>query len=80
MAVRAKTEFGGHSMTAPLRRVMVRKPAIPMHADDWIAFGYTHPIDQDATERQHDAFRRRDAEILGMALRPGDEQPLPRSG
>jgi N-dimethylarginine dimethylaminohydrolase len=58
MAVRAKTEFGGHSMTAPLRRVMVRKPSIPMHADDWLAFGYTHPIDQETAERQHDAFRR----------------------
>lgn len=59
MAVRARTEFGGHSMTAPLRRVMVRQPAIPMHGADWAAFGYIHPIDQAETERQHEAFRRR---------------------
>lgn len=45
-------------MTAPLRRVMVRKPAVPLDASDWMAFGYTHPIDQAETERQHDAFRQ----------------------
>src|SRR5438128_1266578 len=58
MAVREKTAFGGHSMTAPLRRVMVRKPAMPLHPDDWRAIGYSHPIDQTETERQHEAFRQ----------------------
>jgi N-dimethylarginine dimethylaminohydrolase len=58
MAVHQQTAFGGHSMTAPLRRVMVRKPAAMLHADDWRAFGYTHPVDQAKTERQHEAFRQ----------------------
>jgi dimethylargininase len=49
--------FGGHSMTTTLRTVMVRRPAQPISPDDWRSFGYTHPIDQSETERQHDALR-----------------------
>ena len=56
-------------MTAPLRRVMVRKPAIPMHDDDWRVFGYTHRVDSAETERQHAAFREilagAGAEVIG---------------
>lgn len=51
------TRYGGHSMTATLRTVMVRKPAAALGAGDWSSFGYTHPIDQRETERQHDALR-----------------------
>ncbi len=43
-------------MSAPLRRVMVRRPALALGPDDWSAFGYTHPINQTETERQHAAF------------------------
>ena len=49
--------FGGHSMTATLRSVMVRKPTTPLSANDWQPFGYAHSIDQIETERQHDALR-----------------------
>jgi dimethylargininase len=63
MAQTIAAAYGGHSMTAPLRRVMVRQPAIPLHADDWRTFGYTHPIDQERAARQHAAFR----EILAGA-------------
>jgi dimethylargininase len=48
--------YGGHSMTATLRSVMVRRPAAPLDADNWQPFGYLHPIDHAETERQHDAF------------------------
>jgi dimethylargininase len=46
--------FGGHSMTAPLRSVMVRRPG---QGTDWEAFGYVHPIDQPRAEREHAALR-----------------------
>jgi N-dimethylarginine dimethylaminohydrolase len=46
--------FGGHSMTATLRSVIVRRPGI---GTDWEAFGYLHPIDQAKAEREHAAFR-----------------------
>jgi dimethylargininase len=45
--------FGGHSMTAPLRSVMVRRPG---QGTDWEAFGYVHPIDQSRAEREHSAL------------------------
>ncbi len=48
--------FGGHSMSAPLRRVLVRKPAVPATGDDYAAFGYPRPVDQGAAERQHAGF------------------------
>jgi dimethylargininase len=49
--------FGGHSMSATLRSVMVREPAAPLGPDDWRSFGYTHPVDQRETEREHAALR-----------------------
>lgn len=49
--------FGGHSMTAPLRRVLVRQPAPPATGEEHGPFGYPHPVDHVATERQHAAFR-----------------------
>lgn len=52
-----KRQFGGHSMSATLRTVMVRKPAAVLSVDDWQPFGYLHPIDQAETERQHAALR-----------------------
>jgi dimethylargininase len=53
----AARRFGGHSMTATLRSVLVRRPASPASADEWRAFGYLHPVDHGLTERQHAAFR-----------------------
>ena len=48
--------FGGHSMVAPLRRVIVQRPAPPATPDDWRTFGYTSPVDHAATEAEFDAF------------------------
>jgi dimethylargininase len=45
--------YGGHSMTAPLRSVMVRRPG---RGTDWEAFGYVHPVDQAQAEREHAAL------------------------
>jgi dimethylargininase len=46
------SDFGVASMTAPLRRVLVRRPAT---AGDWDAAGWRVP-DPVALERQHEAF------------------------
>jgi N-dimethylarginine dimethylaminohydrolase len=46
------TDFGVASMTAPLRRVLVRRPAT---AGDWEAAGWRVP-EPAGLERQHDAF------------------------
>src|SRR5829696_8649403 len=50
--------FGGHSMSATLRTVMVRRPAPPARDDDWRRFGYLRPIDIAQTEAEHAAFRQ----------------------
>ena len=51
------SRFGGHSMTARLRRVLVRAPAPPANADDWRRFGYPRPVDVAGSEGEHAAFR-----------------------
>src|SRR5688572_18409096 len=53
----AAVRFGGQSMTAPLKTVLVRRPAPPRGDDDWRRFGYLHPVDHDLTVREHEAFR-----------------------
>ena len=49
--------WGGQSMVAPLKRVLVRKPAAPAAEGDFAAFGYPRPVDPERTEREHEAFR-----------------------
>ncbi len=49
--------YGGHSMTATLRTVMVRRPAPPANAEDWRRFGYLRPVDVARSEAEHAAFR-----------------------
>lgn len=55
-AAQASLGYGGQSMTAPLQRVIVQRPAAPASPDDWQAFGYTHPIDHERTLAEFDAF------------------------
>lgn len=50
--------FGGQSMVAPLRRVMVRRPVSPVTGGEWAPFGFLHAVDHDLTDRQHAAFRQ----------------------
>src|SRR5919112_180690 len=49
--------WGGQSMVAPLKRVLVRRPAAPAAEDHFADFGYPRAVDHDRTEREHDAFR-----------------------
>lgn len=49
--------YGGHSLTAPLRTVLVRRPARPATGDDWRTFGFLHPVNHERAEREHAVFR-----------------------
>jgi dimethylargininase len=49
--------WGGQSMVAPLRRVLVRKPAPAATDDEFSRFGYPRAVDHDRTQIEHDAFR-----------------------
>ncbi len=49
--------WGGQSMVAPLKRVLVRKPAAPAAEGLFADFGYPRAVDHDRTEREHEAFR-----------------------
>jgi dimethylargininase len=53
----AALPWGGHSMVAPLRRVLVYAPAEPSRAVSWRAFGYLRPIDHGRAVEEHAAFR-----------------------
>ncbi|MDB5077689.1 MAG: amidinotransferase [Chloroflexi bacterium] len=48
--------WGGHSMVAPLRRVLVNAPLAPRDVRAWEAFGYVRPVDYDLALREHRAF------------------------
>lgn len=50
--------WGGHSMSAPLRRVIVRQPAAPESDTQWRDFAYEHPIGVAATVAEHAALRQ----------------------
>ena len=52
-----RRRYGGHSMSAPLRSVLVRRPASPAGGEDWRAFGYLHEVDEEKSAAEHDAFR-----------------------
>src|SRR5918993_5257261 len=55
--VSAGRAWGGQSMVAPLKRVLVRKPAPPAAEERFADFGYPRAVDHDRTEQEHDAFR-----------------------
>ncbi len=48
--------YGGHSMVAPLLRVMVQEPTPPLAADDHVRFGYPRPVDHAKAVAEHRAF------------------------
>lgn len=56
-------QFGGHSMVAPLRRVLVRKPAPPVSDEDAARFNYPNQPDHERAVREHDAFVRQLQEL-----------------
>jgi dimethylargininase len=68
-------EYGAQSMTAPLRRVLMRRPGAAIAAADPARWHYTSAIDLDAARSTHDAFadalRAWDVEVLYH------DEPLP---
>jgi N-dimethylarginine dimethylaminohydrolase len=75
--------FGGHSSTAPLRRVLVCPPEAAGWEDEarreaWSDLGYLHPPEPGEARRQHQALRERlaaaGAEVL--MLPPGEDLGL----
>lgn len=67
--------YGAQSMTAPLRRVLMRRPGPEMAAADPARWHYTSAIDLEAARSTHDAFadalRAWDVEVLYH------DEPLP---
>src|SRR5215208_2340553 len=55
--VATERAWGGQSMVAPLRRVLVREPARPSAEVQFASFGYPRVVDHDRTAREHEAFR-----------------------
>ena len=49
-------QYGGHSMIAPLRRVLVRQPAPPAGEGDAARFGFPNQPHHDTAMREHEAF------------------------
>lgn len=56
-------DFGGHSMIAPLRRVLVRKPSPPASDDDQVRFGYPHAPSHEVALAEHAVFVRKLREL-----------------
>ena len=48
--------WGGQSMIAPLKRVLVRKPARPAAEEEFAEFSYSRAVDHVRAEREHNAF------------------------
>jgi N-dimethylarginine dimethylaminohydrolase len=49
--------YGGHSSTAPLRDVLVKRPGPAFGAAyDDPALGFLHPVDLELAQREHDTF------------------------
>ena len=56
-AVSSSRRFGGHSRSAPLRRVLVRRPAAPASDNEWSDLGYPSPVNHQRAMQEHAAFR-----------------------
>ncbi len=50
--------YGGHSMSAPLRRVLVRRPASPVTETDGQRFDYPRSVNHRRAVEEHAAFVR----------------------
>jgi dimethylargininase len=71
----AVRRFGCQSMAAPLRTVIVRKPAPPRTGDEWEAFGYPRPVDVAATDAEHAAFRQILVDAGAEVIEAGPDAP-----
>lgn len=69
--------YGGHSMVARLRTVLVRHPSPPATGEEAESrrFGYPRPADHVRAEREHAAFRGRLAAAGVEVIAAGPDQP-----
>ena len=58
VAVATEQTWGGQSMVAPLRRVLVRRPAPPTSDDAAARFGYPRAVDHERAAREHAGFHQ----------------------
>jgi N-dimethylarginine dimethylaminohydrolase len=66
--------FGAQSMTAPLRDVLVKRPAAAFGAAfDDPAVGFLHPVDLAAAQREHDTFTALLSDLGATVHELGDE-------
>lgn len=69
-----KRGYGGHSMIAPLKRVLVQTPAPSLSADDAARFGYPHAPNDDLALREHADFV---AILAGAGVEIITQEPAP---
>ena len=62
-------------MTAPLRAVLVRRPAPSTGGEEWRDFGYPRPVDHAAAVREHAAFRALLGEAGAEVVEAGPDTP-----
>jgi N-dimethylarginine dimethylaminohydrolase len=55
--VAAEPAWGGQSLVAPLRRVMIRQPAPPATGGEYLALGYPRAVDHERAAREHAALQ-----------------------
>ena len=72
--VTTERAWGGQSMVAPLKRVLVRRPAAPEVEGHFADFGYPRAVDHDRTEWEHDAFRALLAEAGAEVVVAGPDE------
>ncbi len=51
------TRYGGHTMTAQLRTLIMWTPPVARSEDEWRQFNFVHPIDDARATEEHHAFR-----------------------
>ena len=67
--------WGGQSMVAPLRRVIVNTPVAARDDHAWKAFGYLRPVDLAKAHREHEAFVALLAESGCEVIAGGSDDP-----
>lgn len=70
----SKTQgYGGPSMSAPLRRVVVRQPAPPADQEQWREFHYARAVDHELALSEHAALvQLLEAEGIDVVVETGD--------
>lgn len=73
--VATRGAWGGQSMVAPLRRVLVREPAPPASGGEYSDFAYPRPVDHERAAREHAAFRAILKQAGCEVLAAGPDEP-----